>query len=86
MTKEMSGSELLAQALQETADQQEEDIQPGDLMTTGQVASLLGLSVYTVKGWTKKGFLNPIKLPTGQYRYRRSEVLAILQGRPAISE
>lgn len=50
-----------------------------NLLTTSQVAAVFQVTPWTVLNWSKKGTLNPIKLPSGQYRYRRADVLKILE-------
>jgi excisionase family DNA binding protein len=54
---------------------------PGDdseLLTTRRVAALLGVSQSTVERWIALDRLKAIKLPSGHYRIRRSEVDRIL--------
>jgi len=51
------------------------------LLTKGQVAALLKVHPDTISTWARRGLLNPVKLPTGHYRFRRTEVLDILEGR-----
>lgn len=52
-----------------------------DLLTTAQVATLLGKSVPTINRWAAEGILEPtVKLPgaTGANVFRRSDVEALL--------
>lgn len=44
------------------------------LLTTGEVAKLLGMSRETVRLWCKTGKLKAIRTPGGQYRIPRSEL------------
>jgi excisionase family DNA binding protein len=50
-----------------------------ELLTTSRVAKLLGVSQSTVERWIGLDRLKAIKLPSGHYRVRRSEVERILQ-------
>jgi excisionase family DNA binding protein len=49
-----------------------------ELLTTSRVAKLLGVSQSTVERWIGLDRLKAIKLPSGHYRVRRSEVDRIL--------
>jgi excisionase family DNA binding protein len=49
-----------------------------ELLTTSRVAKLLGVSQSTVERWIALDRLKAIKLPSGHYRVRRSEVDRIL--------
>jgi len=49
-----------------------------ELLTTRNVAKLLGVSQSTVERWIGLDRLKAIKLPSGHYRVRRSEVERIL--------
>lgn len=50
-----------------------------DLMTIGEVASLLRVSTLTVKRWGKKGKLPAIRINSrGDRRYRKQVILRLL--------
>lgn len=52
-------------------------------MRTAQVARLLDVNRTTVTRWVRLGLLPAIRLPSGQLRYRRSDVEKLLQqGKP----
>jgi excisionase family DNA binding protein len=44
------------------------------LLTTREVASLLGISTETVLRWTRRGDLPAIRLPGGAIRFREDEL------------
>jgi DNA-binding transcriptional MerR regulator len=44
------------------------------LMTISQFSELVGVSVKTLRNWDKKGYINPIKLPSGQRRYTKEMI------------
>jgi excisionase family DNA binding protein len=48
------------------------------LLTTSQVAVLLGVSAATVVTYADKGLLRVIRLPSGHRRFRRVDVDALL--------
>jgi DNA-binding transcriptional MerR regulator len=48
------------------------------LMILPEVAGLFRVSVQTVRSWRRTGKLVPVRTPTGRYRYRRADVLALL--------
>jgi predicted site-specific integrase-resolvase len=51
------------------------------LLTTREIADLFRVDIKTVTRWGKNDSrLNPIRTPGGRYRYRESEVLALLNG------
>jgi excisionase family DNA binding protein len=50
-----------------------------ELLTTSKVAKLLSVSQSTVERWIVLDRLKAIKLPSGHYRVRRSEVNRILR-------
>jgi excisionase family DNA binding protein len=50
-----------------------------ELLTTSRVAKLLGVSQSTVERWIGLDRLKAIRLPSGHYRIRRSEVDRILR-------
>lgn len=53
-----------------------------DLLTTGQVAELLNVGPRTVLRWSKRGQLRTVLMPSGQRRFLKSDVEAILGGVP----
>ena len=57
------------------------DRNPGDLLTMREAAALLAVSPWTIKRYGQIGYLHPVKLPSGHYRYLRSEVEAIITNR-----
>jgi excisionase family DNA binding protein len=52
--------------------------EPHDLMTTGEAANQLGVSVQTVRRWERSGALAAVRTPGNQRRFRRSDVDALL--------
>lgn len=50
-----------------------------DLLTTSEVAKMLRVSVATVARWASLGQIPAIRLPSGQLRFRRSDIEKILQ-------
>lgn len=52
----------------------------GQLLTSGQVASALGVGVAVVQEWARDGKIPCITLPSGRRRFRRAVVDAILSG------
>lgn len=56
------------------------------LLTTGQAADRLGVSIGTVRRWAKTGRLTHIVTPSGRLRFRATDLDASLrevQGEPA---
>ena len=51
-----------------------------ELLRSPAVAALLGVSGETVRNWVKKNQIPHILLPSGQARFRRSDIDAILEG------
>ena len=51
------------------------------LLSTGQTAKYLGVTVRTIYRWEEAGRLHPIRLPTGQRRFSRLEVDGVLRSR-----
>jgi excisionase family DNA binding protein len=52
---------------------------PDDLLTTGEVAEMARVSRQTVWRWAEDGVLKTaVELPSGQRRFRRSDVEALL--------
>lgn len=52
--------------------------QPNDdtLMTTGEVASIMGVTSETVRDWIAGGRLSAVRLPSGRYRVKRGVLTA----------
>lgn len=48
-----------------------------ELLTRSQAAKFLGVHDDTIYRWSRKGLLNPVKLPSGISRYRLAELKAI---------
>ncbi len=55
-----------------------ETTEPSPLLAIGEVARLLAVSIGTVRNWERSGKLAAIRTPSGQRRFRRSDVQAIL--------
>ncbi len=51
------------------------------LLTAREVAELLGVSTETILRWTRRGDLPALRLPSGAWRYRESELDAWLATR-----
>ena len=49
-----------------------------DLVSTGEAAKELGVSVQTVRRWEQSGHLPAVRTPGNQRRFRRSDVEALL--------
>ena len=49
-----------------------------ELLTTGQVAALLNLHPQTIRRWIDSGQNRAIRLPSGVWRIRRSDVDSLL--------
>ena len=47
-------------------------------VTTGVAANYCGVSKVTVLRWIKKGYLNAYKLPEGQNRIHRNDLMAFI--------
>ena len=48
------------------------------LLRTSEAASVLGVSDETLRRWAADGRIRHIKLPSGQVRFRRADLLAVL--------
>lgn len=55
------------------------DTSGDDLLGVGAAAELLQVSTQTVRRWAESGDLVSIRTPGNQRRFRRSDVLALLQ-------
>lgn len=49
------------------------------LLSTSEAASLLDVSDETLRRWTKEGLIRHVRMPSGRSRYRREDVLALLE-------
>lgn len=49
-----------------------------DLLSTGQAARRLQVSIDTIRRWGEAGRLPMVKTPTGNRRFRRADVEALL--------
>lgn len=56
-----------------------------EMLTTGEVAQALGVTINTVKNWVAAGRLDAVRLPSGHYRIPRNGVERLLGG-PAREE
>ncbi len=56
----------------------EQMVQMENLLTTGKVARILGVSRHTVTRWIRQGKIKAIRLPSGRYRIPKEVVLKIL--------
>ena len=50
-----------------------------ELLTTGAAAKVLGVSDETLRRWVDAEKIRHVKLPSGQLRFRRSDLLAVLE-------
>lgn len=55
-------------------------VAPEDLLTASQASDLLHVNEQTVRRWAEDKRIAHIVLPSGQRRYRRSDIDAILRG------
>ena len=55
---------------------------PEQMLTRKEAADLVRFSVSTIKRWQREGILTAHRLPGGAPRYRRADVLAVLQSKP----
>ncbi|RKO66653.1 MerR family DNA-binding transcriptional regulator [Desulfofundulus salinus] len=51
----------------------------GELLLPREVASMFRVTIRTLGNWERRGFLTPVRLPSGQRRYRRSEIEAVTE-------
>lgn len=58
---------------------------PDDLLKIAEVSALLRVSYSTLYRWEKDGRIEVERTPTGQRRYRRSQIDAALTPAPAAS-
>jgi excisionase family DNA binding protein len=57
------------------------EIEP--LLTTREVCTIFGITPKTVYRWTRTGMLPRVELNSRLWRYRRSDVQALIDGMPA---
>ena len=55
------------------------------LLTPAEVAKLFRVDPKTVTRWAKAGKINPIRTLGGHRRYRKSEVLKLLEQKPNLN-
>lgn len=48
------------------------------LLRTAEAATVLGVSDETLRRWAADGKIRHVKLPSGQVRFRKSDLLAVL--------
>jgi len=53
------------------------------LITSQEAADLIGCVVKSLHRWEAEGLITPNRTPGGHRRYRRSEVLALIERRSA---
>jgi len=51
-----------------------------DLLTSGQAAALVSVSIDTIRRWEKAGRIAALRTPTGHRRFRRGDVEQLLSG------
>lgn len=51
------------------------------LLTPGEAAAVLHVSVTTLRNWVRTGRLQAYRTPNGQFRYPREAVRALAEGR-----
>jgi excisionase family DNA binding protein len=51
-----------------------------ELLSRSEAARFLGVHDDTIYRWSRKGLLNPVKLPSGISRYRLADLEAIKNG------
>jgi excisionase family DNA binding protein len=59
---------------------EQETVGESRLLTSGQVATALGVGVAVVQEWARDGKIPCITLPSGRRRFRREVIDAILSG------
>lgn len=64
------------------APQDQGEPQP-ELVSRSEAARILGVHDDTIYRWSRRGLLNPVKLPSGISRYRVAELEAIKRGQHA---
>lgn len=56
---------------------------PDEMLSVGQAAKLIGVSVSTLQRWDRAGLLAAYRTPSNQRRYSRSELLAAVKAERA---
>lgn len=56
------------------------------LLRPGEAASVLHVSIQTLRNWARQGKIRCVRTPTGQLRYPKDAVRALLDGRPKDAE
>ena len=51
----------------------------GELMTTGEVASLCRVDPKTVARWASEGRISSVRTPGGHRRYDRQEIMGLIE-------
>jgi excisionase family DNA binding protein len=51
----------------------------GENLPVGAAAALIGISADTLRRWEKAGRITSVRTPTGHRRFKRDEVLALLE-------
>lgn len=51
-----------------------------EMLSTGEVARSLGVTINTVKSWIRSGKIKAVRLPSGHYRIPASERERLLRG------
>ncbi|MFN2489092.1 MAG: helix-turn-helix domain-containing protein [Actinomycetota bacterium] len=55
------------------------------MVTTGDVARSLGVSINSVKAWIRAGAIRAVRLPSGHYRIPKEELDKLLREAPSIA-
>lgn len=50
------------------------------LLRIGEAAQLLGVHADTIRRWEQAGHITAVRTPTGQRRFRREDVEALVKG------
>ncbi len=53
-------------------------VQPGDQLSTTEAAAIVGVTDETMRRWAERRQVRHIKLPSGQLRFLRSDIEALL--------
>jgi excisionase family DNA binding protein len=56
------------------------------IVSAADVAELFGVSDKTVRRWQRKGLIRALRLPSGQHRYRLSDIEAVFAAAQAEEE
>lgn len=51
----------------------------GEHLPVGAAAALIGISADTLRRWEKAGRISSVRTPTGHRRFKRDDVLALLE-------